>query len=167
MPGWLSSAGSGCCRVADVFRCSGSPSQRNSDRPHCLWRGDEAPQLAAAERGVRRAVRCRNAQLAASGGSKPVNPGGSQNNRRQEWRQLPELGLPELASGCEPVALPSVLVRSHRCSRTSPRAHGSINQNEKEEEPHGIDPAETGLRRRQDHPQSYHTFGFSLDSPCL
>ncbi|MGA8443339.1 MAG: hypothetical protein WB762_26505 [Candidatus Sulfotelmatobacter sp.] len=29
------------------------------------------------------------------------------------------------------------------------------------------DPAETGLRRRQDHPKSYHRFGFSLDSPRL
>jgi hypothetical protein len=31
---------------------------------------------------------------------------------------------------------------------------GSINNNEKEEEPHGIDPAEAGLGRRQDHTQS-------------
>ena len=39
------------------FRCSGSPSQRNSHRPHRWRRRDEVRRLAAAERGVRQAVR--------------------------------------------------------------------------------------------------------------
>ena len=47
----------GCCRVAHLFRCSGSPAQRNSHRPHGRPRGDEVRRLAAAERGVRQAVR--------------------------------------------------------------------------------------------------------------
>ena len=47
----------GCCRVAHLFRCSGSPSRRNSHRPHRRRRGDEVRRLAAAERGVRQAVR--------------------------------------------------------------------------------------------------------------
>src|SRR6202045_1963649 len=46
----------GRCRMAHLFRCSGSPSQRNSHRTHCRPRGDEV-RLAAAERGVRQAVR--------------------------------------------------------------------------------------------------------------
>jgi len=74
-----------------------------------------------------------------------VNRGGSQKNYREGSRQLPDFRLPELASWYERVAVPSVLVRSHRCSRTPPRPHGSINNNEKEEEPHGIDPAKPGL----------------------
>jgi hypothetical protein len=73
-----------------------------------------------------------------------VNRGGSQKNYREGSIQLPELRLPELASWYERVAAPSVLVRSQRCSRTPPRPHGSINNNEKEEEPHGIDPAKAG-----------------------
>jgi uncharacterized protein YndB with AHSA1/START domain len=40
-------------------------------------RGDEVRRLAAAERGVRQAVRYRNAPAALSGGSKVVNRGGS------------------------------------------------------------------------------------------
>ena len=47
----------GCCRVAHLFRCSGSPSQRNSHRPHRRPRGDEVRRLAAIERRVRQAVR--------------------------------------------------------------------------------------------------------------
>ena len=39
------------------FRCSGSPSQRNSHRPHRWRRGDEVRRLAAIERRVRQAVR--------------------------------------------------------------------------------------------------------------
>ncbi len=50
-----------------LFRCSGSPAQRNSHRPHRRPRRAEV-RLAAAARGVRQAVRYRNAQLAASGG---------------------------------------------------------------------------------------------------
>jgi DNA-binding transcriptional ArsR family regulator len=46
----------GCCRVAHLFRCSGSPSQRKPHRPHRWFRGDEV-RLAAAERRVRPAVR--------------------------------------------------------------------------------------------------------------
>src|SRR5437899_6080725 len=34
--------------------------------------------------------------------------------------------------GCLAGSVPSVLVRSRRCSRTPPRPHGSINTNEKE-----------------------------------
>src|SRR4029453_14913860 len=55
----------GCCRVAHLLRCSGSPSQRNPHRPYRWSRGNEVRRLAAAERGVRQAVRYRNAQLAA------------------------------------------------------------------------------------------------------
>ena len=44
-------------RVAHLFRCSGSPSQRNSHRTHCRPRGDEVRRLAAIERRVRKAVR--------------------------------------------------------------------------------------------------------------
>ena len=47
----------GRCRVAHLFRCSGSPSQRNSHRPHRRRRGDEVRRLAAIERRVRKAVR--------------------------------------------------------------------------------------------------------------
>src|SRR6266849_3932758 len=43
---------------------------------HRRRRGHEVRRLAAAERGVRQAVRYRYAQLAASGGSKLVNRGG-------------------------------------------------------------------------------------------
>jgi uncharacterized protein YndB with AHSA1/START domain len=43
--------------LAHLFRCSGSASERNSHRPHRWWRGDEVRRLAAAERGVRKAVR--------------------------------------------------------------------------------------------------------------
>src|ERR1700730_8550575 len=35
--------------------------------------------------------------------------------------------------GCLAGSVPPVLVRSHRCSRTPPRPHGSINTNEKED----------------------------------
>ena len=45
----------------------------NSRRTHRRPRGDEVRRMAAIERGVRQAVRYRNAQLAASGGSKVVN----------------------------------------------------------------------------------------------
>src|SRR5437899_8423584 len=40
------------------------------------------------------------------------------------------------ASGdrCLAVSVPSVLVRSRRCSRTPPRPHGSINTNEREDQ---------------------------------
>ena len=47
----------GCCWVAHFFRCSGSPSQRNSHRPHRWCRCHEVRRLAAAECGVRPAVR--------------------------------------------------------------------------------------------------------------
>src|SRR6266566_2948674 len=47
----------GCCRVAPVLRCSGSPAQRNPPRPHRWSRGDEVRWLAATARGVRKAVR--------------------------------------------------------------------------------------------------------------
>ena len=47
----------GRCGVAHLFRCSGSPSQRNSHRPHRRRRGDEVRRLAAIERRVRKAVR--------------------------------------------------------------------------------------------------------------
>ena len=47
----------GRCRVAHCFRCSGSPSQRNSHRPHRRRRGHEVRRLAAIERRVRKAVR--------------------------------------------------------------------------------------------------------------
>ena len=62
----------GCCRVAHLPRCSGSPSQRNSHRPHRWSRGDEVRRLAAAERGVCQAVRCGKAIRCrvASGGEK-------------------------------------------------------------------------------------------------
>jgi uncharacterized protein YndB with AHSA1/START domain len=43
-------------RVAHLLRCSGSPSQRNSDWTHRRARGHEV-RLAAAERRVRQAVR--------------------------------------------------------------------------------------------------------------
>ena len=47
----------GCRGLAHLFRCSGSPSQRNSHRSHRGWRRDAVRRLAAAERGVRQAVR--------------------------------------------------------------------------------------------------------------
>src|SRR4051794_31415594 len=34
--------------------------------------------------------------------------------------------------GCVAGSVPPVLVRSHRCARTPPRAHGSINANERQ-----------------------------------
>jgi Activator of Hsp90 ATPase homolog 1-like protein len=43
--------------LARFFRCSGSPSQRKSHRADRWWRGDEVRRLAAAERGVRQAIR--------------------------------------------------------------------------------------------------------------
>src|SRR2546427_3725314 len=46
----------GRCRVAHLFRCSGSPAQRNSRRAHRWSRGDEVWRLAAIERRVRKAV---------------------------------------------------------------------------------------------------------------
>ena len=65
----------GRCRLAHLFRCSGSPSQRNSHRPHGRPRGDEVRRLAATERRVRQAVSCRNAQRAAPACSKVMNGG--------------------------------------------------------------------------------------------
>ncbi len=59
----------GCCRVAHLFRCSGSPSQRNSHRPHRCWRGDEV-RLASAQFGVRPAIRYRSSELATQ--SRPI-----------------------------------------------------------------------------------------------
>ena len=47
----------GCCRVARLLRCSGSPSQRNPHRPHRWSGGDGVRWLAATERRVRTAVR--------------------------------------------------------------------------------------------------------------
>src|SRR5258708_4757447 len=45
------------CRVAHLFRRSGSPSQRNSHRTHRRPRGHEVRRLAALARGIRQAVR--------------------------------------------------------------------------------------------------------------
>ena len=53
----------GCCRVAHLPRCAGSPSQRNTDRPHRWSRRDEVRRLAAAEHRVREAVRRRDARV--------------------------------------------------------------------------------------------------------
>src|SRR6266567_6401725 len=53
-----------CCRLAHVSRCSGSPAQRNSHRPHRWWRGDEV-RLATAQFGVRPAVRYQSSELAS------------------------------------------------------------------------------------------------------
>ena len=47
----------GRCRVAHLLRCSGSPSQRNSHRPHRRPRRHKVRRLAKAERRVRQAVR--------------------------------------------------------------------------------------------------------------
>src|SRR2546421_9088673 len=47
----------GCCRVAPLLRCSGSPAQWDPPRPHRWSRGDEVRWLATAARGVRKAVR--------------------------------------------------------------------------------------------------------------
>ena len=47
----------GCCRVAHLLRCAGSPSRRNAHRPHRRSRRDEVRRLAATERRVRKAVR--------------------------------------------------------------------------------------------------------------
>src|SRR5438034_4294555 len=58
----------GCCRVAHLFRCSGSPSQRNSHRPHRCWRGHEVRRLAATEHRVRKAV-WRDENMKKSGGN--------------------------------------------------------------------------------------------------
>src|SRR5438270_551372 len=59
--------------------------------------------------------------------------------------------------GCLAGSVPSVLVRSRRCSRTSPRPHGSINKNETEDkekkmtdrEPYAPGPA-SGAQVRKD-----------------
>jgi hypothetical protein len=59
----------GCCRVAHLFRCSGSPSQRNCHRPHRWWRGGEV-RLASAQLGVRPAIRYRSSELATQ--SRPI-----------------------------------------------------------------------------------------------
>src|SRR5438309_2429878 len=47
----------GCCRVAPLLRCSGSPAQWDPPRPHRWSRGDEVRWLATTARGVRKAVR--------------------------------------------------------------------------------------------------------------
>ena len=54
----------GCCRLAHLPRCSGSPARRNSHRPHRWSRRDEVRRLAATERRVRKAVRRRDDRLA-------------------------------------------------------------------------------------------------------
>ena len=46
---------------------------------------------------------------------------------------LPAEARTTSAGGCLAGSVPSVLVRSRRCSRTPPRPHGSINTNEKED----------------------------------
>src|SRR5262245_3547637 len=56
----------GCCRVAHLCRCTGSPSQRNSHRSHRCWRGDEV-RLASAQCRVRPAIRYRSSELATQG----------------------------------------------------------------------------------------------------
>src|SRR4029453_2031354 len=50
-------------RVAHRLRRAGSPARRNSDRAHHRRRSDEVRRLAAAERGVREAVRRRGSRL--------------------------------------------------------------------------------------------------------
>ena len=76
--------------IGHLFRCSGSPSQRNSHRPHGRRRGDKVRRLAAAKRGVRQAVQYGNAQRAASGGTKLVN-GGRLNHERSHQTFTPIL----------------------------------------------------------------------------
>ena len=78
---------------------------------HGRRRGHEV-RLAAAERGVREAIRYGSAQVAASGGSKVVNRGGSQNH----VIELEQMGSadPPLAVHC----LYRVRHRQHRCRGT-------------------------------------------------
>ena len=57
------------------FRCSGSPSQRNSHRPHRRRRRHEVRRLAAPERGVRQAIRSRDPQAVPEPNSKLMNRG--------------------------------------------------------------------------------------------
>src|SRR5207253_6386284 len=55
----------GCRRVAHLLRCARAASRWSAHWTHRRPRGHEVRRLAAAERGVRQAVRYRNAQLAA------------------------------------------------------------------------------------------------------
>src|SRR5262245_10508798 len=62
--------------MAHLSRCAGSPSRRNSHRPHRRLRGHEVRWLAAIERRVRQSVRSRNAWLVvvvASRGQARIN----------------------------------------------------------------------------------------------
>ncbi len=54
----------GCCRVAHLPGCSGSPSRRNAHRPHRCRRRHEVRGLAATECRVREAIRKSGRQLA-------------------------------------------------------------------------------------------------------
>jgi hypothetical protein len=56
-----------CCLIAHLFRSAGPASRGAAHRAHCGARGDEI-RLAAAERGVRQAVRRGDACVAAEGG---------------------------------------------------------------------------------------------------
>src|ERR1700741_3461167 len=60
--------------LAHLLRCAGAASGPSAPWTHRRPRSDEVRRLAAAERGVRQAVRYRNAQLAVSGGSKEEVP---------------------------------------------------------------------------------------------
>src|SRR5215469_5440288 len=59
--------------MAHLPRCFGSPSRRNSHRPHGRPRRHKVRRLAATARGIRPAVRSRNAKVAAKASTKLVN----------------------------------------------------------------------------------------------
>src|SRR5205807_9379126 len=63
---------------------------------------------------------------------------------------LPAEARTTSGGGCLAGSVPSVLVRSRRCSRTPPRPHGSINTNEKEDKEKTTRPKPRTWQRRNE-----------------
>src|SRR6266704_251268 len=83
------------------------------------WRDRAATSHAAADR-------VKAPASAARGGFRRIDGG-------RTAPSLPTEARTASGVGCLAGSVPSVLVRSRRCSRTPPRPHGSINTNEKED----------------------------------
>src|SRR5437762_1256042 len=69
---------------------------------------------------------------------------------RQPHSAHPAGTLFTLGGGCLAGSVPSVLVRSRRCSRTPPRPHGSVNTNERETQAEGAAAKIANQRRRKE-----------------
>src|SRR6266481_693047 len=98
---------------------------------------DRAPASYAAADGVKAPAR------AARGRFRRIHRG-------RTAPSLPAEARTTSGGGCLAGSVPSVLVRSRRCSRTPPRPHGSINTNEKEDKEKTTRPKPRTTQRRNE-----------------